>query len=177
MSCHCFPTTSMGWRGCARWVGSCSGEIQWDVLYNCSMPMPILATKLYIPQPRPKVVLRPQLIERLNEGLAPGPQADPRLRCRRLWQNYAGQRMGRRLQATGRVAVAGRRGQRPHPLSGLSHRGVADACREQRRRACRENWCGNAGDAPVPPAPANRGDADGPAQRNCRLPGSFPPRP
>ena len=36
------------------------------------MPIPILATKLYIPQPRPKVVLRPQLIERLNEGLAQG---------------------------------------------------------------------------------------------------------
>ena len=30
---------------------------------------PILATKLYIPPPRPKVVLRPRLIERLNEGL------------------------------------------------------------------------------------------------------------
>jgi LuxR family maltose regulon positive regulatory protein len=30
---------------------------------------PILATKLYIPPSRPKVVLRPRLIERLNEGL------------------------------------------------------------------------------------------------------------
>jgi LuxR family transcriptional regulator, maltose regulon positive regulatory protein len=30
---------------------------------------PILATKLYVPPPRPKVVLRPKLIERLNEGL------------------------------------------------------------------------------------------------------------
>ena len=30
---------------------------------------PILATKLYIPPPRPNVVLRPRLIERLNEGL------------------------------------------------------------------------------------------------------------
>src|SRR6266542_35188 len=29
----------------------------------------LLATKLYIPPPRPKVVLRPRLIERLNEGL------------------------------------------------------------------------------------------------------------
>src|SRR5512145_1943069 len=40
------------------------------------MPTPILATKLYIPSPRPKVVLRPRLVERLNEGLflggAPG---------------------------------------------------------------------------------------------------------
>ena len=36
------------------------------------MPTPILATKLYIPPPRPKVVLRPRLIERLNEGLSSG---------------------------------------------------------------------------------------------------------
>jgi LuxR family maltose regulon positive regulatory protein len=33
------------------------------------MPTPILATKLYIPRPRPNVVLRPRLLERLNEGL------------------------------------------------------------------------------------------------------------
>ena len=33
------------------------------------MSTPILATKLYIPLPRPKVVFRPRLIERLNEGL------------------------------------------------------------------------------------------------------------
>ncbi len=34
--------------------------------------MPILATKLFIPPPRPEVVLRPRLIERLNEGFASG---------------------------------------------------------------------------------------------------------
>jgi LuxR family maltose regulon positive regulatory protein len=33
------------------------------------MTTPVLATKLYIPPPRPKVVLRPRLIEQLNEGL------------------------------------------------------------------------------------------------------------
>ena len=33
------------------------------------MPAPLLLTKLYIPPPRLKVVLRPRLIERLNEGL------------------------------------------------------------------------------------------------------------
>ena len=33
------------------------------------MSTPILVTKLYIPPPRPKVVLRPRLIQRLNEGL------------------------------------------------------------------------------------------------------------
>jgi LuxR family maltose regulon positive regulatory protein len=33
------------------------------------MPAPILATKLYIPPPRSKIVLRPRLTERLNAGL------------------------------------------------------------------------------------------------------------
>jgi len=36
------------------------------------MPAPILATKLFIPPHRPKVVLRPRLIERLNAGLTAG---------------------------------------------------------------------------------------------------------
>lgn len=36
------------------------------------MATPILATKLYVPPPRLKVVLRPRLTERLNEGLAVG---------------------------------------------------------------------------------------------------------
>ena len=36
------------------------------------MPAPILATKLYIPPPRPGIVPRPRLVERLNEGLAAG---------------------------------------------------------------------------------------------------------
>ena len=33
------------------------------------MNIPILSTKLYIPLPRTNVVLRPRLVERLNEGL------------------------------------------------------------------------------------------------------------
>ena len=33
------------------------------------MSTPILAIKLYVPPPRPRVVLRPRLLERLNEGL------------------------------------------------------------------------------------------------------------
>jgi len=36
------------------------------------MSTPILATKLYIPPPRSKIVLRPRLIERMNEGLSSG---------------------------------------------------------------------------------------------------------
>ena len=36
------------------------------------MSASILATKLYIPPPRPRVVLRPRLIERMNDGLRSG---------------------------------------------------------------------------------------------------------
>ena len=39
------------------------------VFYNESMSAPILATKLYVPRPRPNVVHRSRLIERLNAGL------------------------------------------------------------------------------------------------------------
>lgn len=42
------------------------------VPYNLSVPTQILATKLYIPPPRPKIILRPRLIERLNQGLSSG---------------------------------------------------------------------------------------------------------
>lgn len=34
-----------------------------------SMSTPVLVTKLFIPRPRPAVVSRPRLVERLNEGL------------------------------------------------------------------------------------------------------------
>src|SRR5689334_11773175 len=37
--------------------------------YNWPMSAPILATKLYIPSPRPQAVMRPRLIARLNAGL------------------------------------------------------------------------------------------------------------
>ena len=36
------------------------------------MPTPILATKLYVPPPPPRIVRRPRLSERLDEGLAAG---------------------------------------------------------------------------------------------------------
>ena len=36
------------------------------------MTTPLLATKTYIPSPRPELVLRPRLIERLSEGLPAG---------------------------------------------------------------------------------------------------------
>jgi LuxR family transcriptional regulator, maltose regulon positive regulatory protein len=41
-------------------------------LYSGSVPAPILATKLYIPPSRRSLVLRPRLVERLDEGLAAG---------------------------------------------------------------------------------------------------------
>jgi LuxR family transcriptional regulator, maltose regulon positive regulatory protein len=37
--------------------------------YNRFMPVPVLTTKLHIPLSRSKVVMRPQLVARLNEGL------------------------------------------------------------------------------------------------------------
>lgn len=36
------------------------------------MPLPIIVTKIYVPPPRPDVILRPRLLERLNEGLQQG---------------------------------------------------------------------------------------------------------
>ncbi len=36
------------------------------------MPDPLLRTKLFVPQPQPNLVPRPQLIQRLNQGLQPG---------------------------------------------------------------------------------------------------------
>ncbi len=36
------------------------------------MSEPLLLTKLYVPPPRPNLVLRPRLIERLNKGLSSG---------------------------------------------------------------------------------------------------------
>jgi LuxR family maltose regulon positive regulatory protein len=36
------------------------------------MPAPVLATKLYVPPPRPRAVPRPHLLQRLDEGLLPG---------------------------------------------------------------------------------------------------------
>jgi LuxR family maltose regulon positive regulatory protein len=40
------------------------------VFYNGVMPAPMLATKLYVPSPRPDIVRRSRLIDRLNVGLA-----------------------------------------------------------------------------------------------------------
>jgi LuxR family maltose regulon positive regulatory protein len=42
------------------------------MLYNPSMAVPILATKLYIPPLPPKLVSRSRLIKQLTEGLSMG---------------------------------------------------------------------------------------------------------
>jgi LuxR family transcriptional regulator, maltose regulon positive regulatory protein len=39
------------------------------MFYNQIMFMPIVATKVHVPPPGPNLILRPRLIERLNEGL------------------------------------------------------------------------------------------------------------
>lgn len=58
---------------CPSWLGGETALVTFCVLggvfYNCAMSTPILATKLFIPPPRPKFVARPRLIEQLNEGL------------------------------------------------------------------------------------------------------------
>ncbi|MCB0226563.1 MAG: hypothetical protein KDI02_22915, partial [Anaerolineae bacterium] len=35
------------------------------------MPTPVLTTKLYIPQPRPELVPRPRLLQKLTDGITP----------------------------------------------------------------------------------------------------------
>jgi LuxR family maltose regulon positive regulatory protein len=51
-------------------IGCNRALVEAQCIINFRMPAPILATKLYIPPPRPNLVLRPRLIERLNEGLS-----------------------------------------------------------------------------------------------------------
>jgi hypothetical protein len=64
------------------------------------MSTPLLAAKLYIPPPRPNVILRPRLIARLNAGLH---RKLARISAGRLWEEHAGQHMGHRVRATGIV--------------------------------------------------------------------------
>ena len=47
-------------------------EVTRGMHYNGFMSTPILATKLYVPPPRAKIVLRPRLIEQLNKGFPSG---------------------------------------------------------------------------------------------------------
>ena len=129
------------------------------------MPAPILATKLYVPPSRRSLVLRPRLIERLDEGLAAGsrlilvsaPAGFGKTTLVSEWVAGCGRPVA--------LAVAGRRRQRPGPLPGLPGRRAADG------RA-------GIGDGVlamlrVSPAPAARIDADDPAQRARAPPGRL----
>ena len=49
-----------GWQIC---------DLTLHLPYNKFMPTPILATKLYIPAPRHKIILRSRLVDQLNKGL------------------------------------------------------------------------------------------------------------
>ena len=90
------------------------------------MSTPILATKLYLPPPRPGAVLRPRLIERLDAGLAAGhkltlvsaPAGFGKTTLVSAWLAASGRPVawlsldaGERDPApTGRLVVVGRRG-------------------------------------------------------------------
>ena len=116
----------------------------------------------YIPPPRPEIVLRPRLIARLNEGLRG--QADPHLCPRRLRQDHPGQRW-----------LAGCGPYRPPGCRWTKAITTPPAFWPTSSRLCRrlaERWRERAGGAPIPAAAANRIGADGPAQRDRRLPES-----
>ena len=118
------------------------------------MSTPVLVTKLYIPPPRPKAVLRPRLIERLNEGLH-----------RKLTLISAPAGFGKTTLVSAWVAGCGR------PVAWLSlDEGDNDPARfltylvAALQTIAPQIGEGRAGCAPIPAATANRSDSDGPAQ-------------
>ena len=118
------------------------------------MSTPILATKLYIPPPRPKVVLRPRLIERLNEGLH-----------RKLTLISAPAGFGKTTLVSEWVAGCER------PAAWLSlDEGDNDPTRflaylvAALQTIAPNHWRRGVGCAPIPSATADRIDPDGPAQ-------------
>ena len=120
------------------------------------LAVPILATKLYIPPPRPKIVLRPRLIERLNEGLSSG---------RKLTLISASAGFGKTTLVSEWVAGCER------PVAWLSlDEGDNDPTRfltylvAALQTIAREYWRRGVGRAPIPSATANRIDSDNPAQ-------------
>ena len=120
------------------------------------MSTPILATKLYIPPPRAKIVLRPRLIERLNEGISSG--------CK-LTLISASAGFGKTTLVSEWVAGCGR------PVAWLSlDEGDNDPARFLTYLvAALQTIAANIGEgvlgcAPIPSATANRIDSDSPAQ-------------
>jgi LuxR family maltose regulon positive regulatory protein len=82
------------------------------------MPAPVLATKLYIPPPRPNAVLRPRLIERLNEGrkliLVSAPAGFGKTTLVSEWINQKAE--GGRMKAEGDSATLQPSSLIPHPF-------------------------------------------------------------
>ena len=136
------------------------------------MPTPILATKLYIPPPRPKAVRRPRLIERLNEGLSAS---------RKLTLISAPAGFGKTTLVSEWVAGCGR------PVAWLSlDDGDNDPTRFltylvaalQTLALSEVEGIGRAlarcaGCAPIPSATASRSASDGPDQRDRHPPGQL----
>jgi hypothetical protein len=125
------------------------------------MSTPILVTKLYIPPPRPKVVLRRRLIERLNQGLRQN-QGFGRKLTLILASAYFGKTTLISEWAAGcEHPVAGLsldEGIVTRLLSGLPLSCFADAGAEGSRRDRSRYWRSSDGCAPIPPATANRQD-------------------
>ena len=147
-----------------------------DVLYTWSMSAPILATKLYIPPPRLKIVLRPRLIERLNEGLS----------------------YGRKLTLISASAGFGKTTLVSEWVASPWHRPPGQVCKRQVAWLSLDEgdydptsfpWltvaaleiivanfgAGSVEDAPIPSATVHRIDSENPAQRDHRPPGQFYP--
>ena len=76
--CYLRPSRAIGFSGVLPGSISIPSDlppilVTWGIaFYNWRVPTPILATKLYVPPPRANLVLRPRLVERLNEGLSAG---------------------------------------------------------------------------------------------------------
>ena len=116
----------------------------------------LLLTKLYIPPPRPNIVLRPRLIERLNEGLSAG--------CK-LTLISAPAGFGKTTLVSEWVAGCER------PVAWLSlDEGDNDPTRfltylvAALQTIAAEYWSRGVGCAPIPSAAVNRIDSDNPAQ-------------
>ena len=137
------------------------------VLYNSRMASTILATKLYIPPPRSKIVLRPPLIERLNEGLE-----------RKLTLISASAGFGKTTLVSEWIAGCGR------PVAWLSlDEGDDDPARFLTYLvAALQTLAPDLGKELLaalqsPQPPRHRIDPDNPAQRDRRPPGPFHARP
>ena len=131
---------------------------------------PLLQTKLYIPPIRPELVSRPRLIERLNEGLdrkltlISAPAGFGKTTLVSEWVIAVGVRT-KPDAPRNRLALAGRRRQRPDTLPGLPR---SLPCR--RIEADRSGRKGVLERTPIPSAAADRGHPDRPDQRDCRHP-------